>query len=64
MGFIENVKPDLVIIDSLGSFAEDESGGEAMKSVLGFLLRAVYEIYWRPGCTGSWNRRVTAQRTP
>jgi hypothetical protein len=38
MGFIEVVKPDLVVIDSLGSFAEDESGREAMKSVFGFLF--------------------------
>jgi hypothetical protein len=37
-GFIERVKPDLVVIDSLGSFAEDESGREAMKSVFDFLL--------------------------
>jgi hypothetical protein len=37
-GFIETVKPDLVVIDSLGSFAEDESGREAMKSVFDFLL--------------------------
>jgi hypothetical protein len=37
-GFIEAVKPDLVVIDSLGSFAEDESGREAMKSVFDFLL--------------------------
>jgi hypothetical protein len=36
--FIESVKPDLVVIDSLGSFAEDESGREAMKSVFDFLL--------------------------
>jgi hypothetical protein len=36
--FIESVKPDLVDIDSLGSFAEDESGREAMKSVFDFLL--------------------------
>ena len=36
--FIETVKPDLVVIDSLGSFAEDESGREAMKSVFDFLL--------------------------
>jgi hypothetical protein len=36
--FIEAVKPDLVVTDSLGSFAEDESGGEAMKSVFDFLL--------------------------
>jgi hypothetical protein len=36
--FIETVKPDLVAIDSLGSFAEDESGREAMKSVFDFLL--------------------------
>jgi hypothetical protein len=36
--FIESVKPDLVITDSLGSFAEDESGREAMKSVFDFLL--------------------------
>jgi hypothetical protein len=32
------VKPDLVVTDSLGSFAEDESGREAMKSVFDFLL--------------------------
>ncbi|MDR0653961.1 MAG: AAA family ATPase [Synergistaceae bacterium] len=37
-GFIEDVKPDLVVIDSLGSFVEDESGREAMKSVFDFLL--------------------------
>ena len=36
--FIGTVKPDLVVIDSLGSFAEDESGREAMKSVFDFLL--------------------------
>jgi hypothetical protein len=36
--FIKTVKPDLVVIDSLGSFAEDESGREAMKSVFDFLL--------------------------
>jgi hypothetical protein len=36
--FMESVKPDLVVIDSLGSFAEDESGREAMKSVFDFLL--------------------------
>jgi hypothetical protein len=36
--FIERVRPDLVVIDSLGSFAEDESGREAMKSVFDFLL--------------------------
>jgi KaiC/GvpD/RAD55 family RecA-like ATPase len=36
--FIETVKPDIVVIDSLGSFAEDESGREAMKSVFDFLL--------------------------
>jgi hypothetical protein len=36
--FIETVKPDLVVTDSLGSFAEDESGREAMKSVFDFLL--------------------------
>jgi hypothetical protein len=36
--FIETVKPDLVVIDSLGSFAEGESGREAMKSVFDFLL--------------------------
>jgi KaiC/GvpD/RAD55 family RecA-like ATPase len=36
--FIETVKPDLVVIDSLGSFAEDESGREAMKTVFDFLL--------------------------
>jgi KaiC/GvpD/RAD55 family RecA-like ATPase len=36
--FIELIKPDLVVIDSLGSFAEDESGREAMKSVFDFLL--------------------------
>jgi hypothetical protein len=38
MSFIETVKPDLVVTDSLGSFAEDESGREAMKSVFDFLL--------------------------
>jgi hypothetical protein len=36
--FIETVNPDLVVTDSLGSFAEDESGREAMKSVFDFLL--------------------------
>jgi hypothetical protein len=44
--FIEIVKPDLVVIDSLGSFAEDESGREAMKSVFDFLL-STGDIY---GC--------------
>lgn len=36
--FIESVNPDIVVTDSLGSFAEDESGREAMKSVFDFLL--------------------------
>jgi hypothetical protein len=36
--FIGTVNPDLVVTDSLGSFAEDESGREAMKSVFDFLL--------------------------
>jgi hypothetical protein len=36
--FIEEVKPDLVVIDSLGSFVEEESNRESMKSMFDFLI--------------------------